>query len=85
MNYKHCLKILLSLAYSVMAVQISEKEIIMVKVLKDFYPWTYFLKLGRPPNTQALGIVQVVNNTFTDTGIPDKKRCLLDSGQMELV
>lgn len=54
----------------------SEKEIIMVKVLKDFCPPIYSLKLEEPPNTKALGIVQAINNAFTEIGMPDYKQKL---------
>lgn len=55
----------------------SEKEIIMAKVRKDFYPRIYFLKLEEPPNTKAIGIVQAINNAFTEIGMPDYKQKLI--------
>ena len=50
---------------------------LVLKVLKDFYPQIYFLKLEEPPNTKAIGIVQAINNAFTDIGMPDYKQQLI--------
>ena len=55
----------------------SEKEIIMVKVPKDFYPRMYILKLEETPNTKALNIEQAINNAFADIGMPDYKQKLI--------
>lgn len=46
----------------------SEKEIVMVRVLEDFYPKVKYLKIVEPPNTKASGILQAINGTFQDFG-----------------
>lgn len=43
----------------------------MVKLIEDYYPVVKFLKLERPENTKALGILDTVDKAFSDFGIPD--------------
>ena len=42
----------------------SEKEIIMVKVLDDFYPRVKYLKLVEPENTKAEDILAAIDNAM---------------------
>ena len=51
----------------------SEKEIVMVRVLVDYYPRIKFLKLVEPPNTKGTGIFQAIGNAFEDFGFTESK------------
>ncbi|XP_052806605.1 zinc finger protein 862-like [Mya arenaria] len=42
----------------------SEKEVIMIKVLEDFYPKLKYFKLEEPENTKANGILAAIDHAF---------------------
>lgn len=56
---------------------VTEKELIMVKVLDNSYPKMKFLKLEQPPNTKAVGILEAIDHAFQDFGLPDYKQRLV--------
>lgn len=47
----------------------SEKGIIMIKLIDDYYPVTCYFKLEEPNNMKAEGIVECVNKAFNDFGM----------------
>lgn len=47
---------------------VSEKELVMVRVIEDFYPVVKYLKLVEPANTQTDGILEAVNGAFAEFG-----------------
>lgn len=49
----------------------SEKEVILVKLLDDFYPKTMYFKLKEPPNTKSDGIVHAINEAFNEFDMPN--------------
>ena len=55
----------------------TEKELIMVKIIKGFYPVMLFLSLEEPPNAKAPGILAALDNAFAKFGIPNWKEKLL--------
>ncbi|XP_021357227.1 zinc finger protein 862-like [Mizuhopecten yessoensis] len=54
-----------------------EKELIMVKVLVDFYPRMKFLKLAQPANTKAQGVLDAIDKAFEEIGLQDYKQKLV--------
>lgn len=46
----------------------SEKELVMVRVIEDFYPVVKYLKLVEPANTKADGILAAINGAFAYFG-----------------
>ena len=46
----------------------SEKELVMVRVIADFYPVVKYLKLVEPANTKADGILAAITGAFADFG-----------------
>ena len=46
----------------------SEKELVMVRVIEDFYPVVKYLKLVEPANTKVDGILAAINGAFADFG-----------------
>ena len=46
----------------------SEKELVMVRVIEDFYPVVKYLKLVPPANTKADGILAAINGAFAYFG-----------------
>ena len=46
----------------------SEKELVMVRVIEDFYPVVKYLKLVEPAITKADGILAAINGAFADFG-----------------
>ena len=46
----------------------SGRELVMVRVLVDYYPKIKFLTLVEPPNTKAAGIFQAIASAFRDFG-----------------
>ena len=46
----------------------SEKELLMVRVIVDFYPVVKYLKLVEPANTKADVILAAINGAFADFG-----------------
>ena len=48
-----------------------EKEVVMIKVLEDFYPVIKYLEIVEPENTKAEGILGAINKAFDDFGIDD--------------
>ncbi|KAK2553006.1 Zinc finger protein 862 [Acropora cervicornis] len=46
----------------------SEKELVMVRVIEDFYPVVKYLKLVEPANTKADDILAGINAAFADFG-----------------
>ena len=51
-----------------------EKEMIMVRVLDDFYPKIKFLKLEKPENTKAEGILAAIDKAFVDFEMANYKQ-----------
>ena len=51
-----------------------EKEMIMIRVLEDYYPKVKFLKLEEPENTKAEGILAAIDKAFSDYDMPDYKQ-----------
>ena len=45
-----------------------EKELVMVRVIADFYPVVKYLKLLEPANTKADGILAAITGAFADFG-----------------
>ncbi|KAK6191936.1 hypothetical protein SNE40_003508 [Patella caerulea] len=54
-----------------------EKELIMVKVLENFYPKIKYVKLEQPPTTKATGILEAINTAFESLGVPNYKQKLI--------
>ena len=52
----------------------TEKEVIMVKVLEDYYPKIKFLKLEQPENTKATGILAAIDKAFNDVDLMNYKQ-----------
>lgn len=46
----------------------SEKEIVYVRIIKDFYPTVVFLKLVDVKNARADGILEAINDAFASFG-----------------
>ncbi|CAH3162510.1 unnamed protein product [Porites lobata] len=46
----------------------SEKEVVMVRVIEDFYPVVKYLKQVQPANTKADGILAAINGAFAYFG-----------------
>ena len=57
----------------------SEKEIIMVKVLDNFYPRVKYLKLVETENTKAEGILAAIDTAMQTFDHPDYKQKLIGS------
>ena len=55
----------------------SEKEIIMVKVLDNFYPRVNYLKLVEPENTKAESILAAIDTAMQTFDLPDYKQKLI--------
>ena len=55
----------------------SEKEIIMVKVLDNFYPRVKYLKLVEPENTKAESILAAIDTAMQTFDLPDYKQKLI--------
>ena len=49
----------------------SEKEVIMVKYIKNYYPVIKYFKLEEPDNTKAEGILGAIDRAFNDFGMND--------------
>ena len=49
----------------------SEKEVIMVKYIKNHYPVIKYFKLEEPENTKAEGILGAIDKAFSDFGMND--------------
>lgn len=58
----------------------SEKEVIMIRVLENFYPKMIYLKLEEPPSTKANGILSAINNAFQSLDFPEYKQKLVGFG-----
>lgn len=48
---------------------VKEKEIIMIKVIENYYSVIKYLKLEGPENTKAEGILNAIDKAFTDFGL----------------
>ena len=55
----------------------TDKELIMIKILKKHYPNMLFLSFEEPPTTKAPGILAALDNAFTKFDFPDWKSKLI--------
>lgn len=55
----------------------TDKEIVMVKVLKKYYPVMVFVSLEEPPNTKAPGILAALDNALEKCGLQNWKEKLI--------
>lgn len=51
-----------------------EKEVILVKVLEDYYPKMKYFKLVEPENTKAAGILAAIDQAFFEADLQNYKQ-----------
>jgi hypothetical protein len=52
----------------------TEKEVIMIKVLENYYPKMKYLQLEQQENIKATGILKAINKAFTEFDLCDYKQ-----------